>query len=245
MKKVALITGSSRGIGRAAALELAKRGYAVAINYLTHQAEAEDLLDGLLRMGAQAAAFRADVADRAQVRQMVGAAEKALGPVSLLVNNAGIAPAGRVFQHMCDEEWNRALAVNLGGMRHAILEVLPRMLEEKRGTIVNVSSVWGLRGASCEVTYACTKAAVVALTRSLALELAPSNIRVNAVAPGCVDTDMVRALGRDTMEDLARQTPLGRLGTPEEIARAIAFLGTEESAFITGQILTADGGWTV
>ena len=146
---------------------------------------------------------------------------------------------------MCDEEWNRALAVNLGGMRHAILEVLPRMLEEKRGTIVNVSSVWGLRGASCEVTYACTKAAVVALTRSRALELAPSNIRVNAVAPGCVDTDMVRALGRDTMEDLARQTPLGRLGTPEEIARAIAFLGTEESAFITGQILTADGGWTV
>ena len=137
------------------------------------------------------------------------------------------------------------LAVNLGGARNTIQAVLPRMLSEKRGCIVNISSMWGLRGASCEVPYACSKAALIGLTRSLALELAPSHIRVNCVAPGVIETDMLRVLGDETREMLVEETPLGRLGTAEDVAQAVAFLASPKASFITGQILTADGGFTL
>ena len=217
MNRVALVTGASRGIGRAIAAELAEAGHAVCINYLTHRQEAETL---------------------------VRTAEAELGPVSLLVNNAGIA--GQIqFQDITDAQWNRYLGVNLGGARNTIQAVLPHMLHEKAGCIVNISSIWGLRGASCEVAYACTKAALVGLTRSLALELAPSHIRVNCVAPGVINTDMVQVLGQETLRDLAEQTPLGRLGTPEDVAHAVAFLASDKASFLTGQILAADGGFIV
>ena len=245
MKKIALITGASRGIGRAIARELSEAGYAVAINYLQHRQAAEDLVSALRADGRQAVALQADVADGAAVEAMARAAEAALGgPVSLLVNNAGVAGQAQ-FQDITDEMWNRYLAVNLGGARNAIRAVLPAMLHEKAGCIVNISSIWGLRGASCEVAYACTKAAIIALTRSLAMELAPSGIRVNCVAPGVINTDMVQVLGQETLQDLAEQTPLGRLGTPEDIAYAVAFLASEKASFITGQVLGADGGFIV
>ncbi len=243
MKKVALITGGGRGIGRAIARKLAEQGYDVAVNYQQSRAVAEELVNELRQAGCRAGAFQADVAEPNAVKAMLHAVEAELGPVETLVNNAGIALPGGLFQDVNDETWNRAFAVNVGGMRNVIRAVLPHMLHEKRGSIVNLSSIWGLRGASCEVTYACTKAAVVGLTRSLALELAPSHIRVNAVAPGCIDTDMVRSLGRETMDALAQDTPLGRLGTPEDIAAAVAFLAGEDASFITGQVLTADGGF--
>ncbi|MEA5041134.1 MAG: 3-oxoacyl-ACP reductase FabG [Oscillibacter ruminantium] len=243
MKKVALVTGGGRGIGRAIARKLAEQGYDVAVNYQQSRAVAEELVNELRQAGCRAGAFQADVAEPDAVKAMLHAVEAELGPVETLVNNAGIALPGGLFQDVNDETWNRAFAVNVGGMRNVIRAVLPHMLHEKRGSIVNLSSIWGLRGASCEVTYACTKAAVVGLTRSLALELAPSHIRVNAVAPGCIDTDMVRSLGRETMDALAQDTPLGRLGTPEDIAAAVAFLAGEDAAFITGQVLTADGGF--
>lgn len=243
MKKVALVTGGGRGIGRAIARKLAEQGYDVAVNYQQSRAVAEELVNELRQAGCRAGAFQADVAEPNAVKAMLHAVETELGPVETLVNNAGIALPGGLFQDVDDETWNRAFAVNVGGMRNVIRAVLPHMLHEKRGSIVNLSSIWGLRGASCEVTYACTKAAVVGLTRSLALELAPSHIRVNAVAPGCIDTDMVRSLGRETMDALAQDTPLGRLGTPEDIAAAVAFLAGEDAAFITGQVLTADGGF--
>ena len=137
------------------------------------------------------------------------------------------------------------MAVNLGGARNTIRAVLPHMLHEKSGCIINISSMWGLRGASCEVTYSCTKAALIALTRSLALELGPSHIRVNCVAPGVINTDMVQVLGQETLDDLAAQPPLGRLGTAEDIAHAVAFFASEKASFITGQVLTADGGFVV
>lgn len=243
MKKVALVTGGGRGIGRAIARKLAEQGYDVAVNYQQSRAVAEELVNELRQAGCRAGAFQADVAEPNTVKAMLHAVETELGPVETLVNNAGIALPGGLFQDVDDETWNRAFAVNVGGMRNVIRAVLPHMLHEKRGSIVNLSSIWGLRGASCEVTYACTKAAVVGLTRSLALELAPSHIRVNAVAPGCIDTDMVRSLGRETMDALAQDTPLGRLGTPEDIAAAVAFLAGEDASFITGQVLTADGGF--
>ncbi|KAF5061705.1 3-oxoacyl-[acyl-carrier-protein] reductase FabG [anaerobic digester metagenome] len=243
MKKVALVTGGGRGIGRAIARKLAEQGYDVAVNYQQSRAVAEELVNELRQAGCRAGAFQADVAEPNAVKAMLHAVETELGPVETLVNNAGIALPGGLFQDVDDETWNRAFAVNVGGMRNVIRAVLPHMLHEKRGSIVNLSSIWGLRGASCEVTYACTKAAVVGLTRSLALELAPSHIRVNAVAPGCINTDMVRSLGRETMDALAQDTPLGRLGTPEDIAAAVAFLAGEDASFITGQVLTADGGF--
>lgn len=244
MRQVALITGASRGIGRAIAAELAREGYAVCINYFQNRQAAEDLAAQLLAEGHQAISIQADVADRQAVENMVHAAAEALGPVSLLVNNAGISHQG-LFQDTDDALWDRCFAVNVTGARNAIQAVLPHMLSEKSGCIVNISSIWGLRGASCEVAYACTKAALVGLTRSLALELAPSGIRVNAVAPGCIETDMVRILGRETRDMLVDETPLGRLGTPEDIAHAVAFLASEKASFLTGQILTADGGFIV
>lgn len=244
MKRVALVTGASRGIGRAIARELAGEGYAVCINYYESREAAEELAGEITRSGGAAMAVQADVADAKAVETMVSAAEQTLGQVTLLVNNAGISRNG-LFQDMDDAVWDRCFAVNVTGARNAIRAVLPGMLHEKAGCIVNISSMWGLRGASCEVAYASTKAALVGLTRSLALELAPSGIRVNAVAPGCIETDMVRLLGQETKDMLVEMTPLGRLGQPEDIAHAVAFLASDKASFITGQILTADGGFIV
>ena len=244
MERVALVTGSSRGIGRAIASELARTGYSVCINYIRHREAAESLASELAAAGCRTITVQADVADGEAVAEMVRRTERELGHISLLVNNAGIAGQAQ-FQDITDEMWNRYLAVNLSGARNTIKAVLPHMISEKAGCIVNISSIWGLRGASCEVAYACTKAGIIALTRSLAMELGPSHIRVNCVAPGVIQTDMVQVLGEETLRNLAEQTPLGRLGTPEDIAHAVAFLASDKASFLTGQVLTADGGFIV
>ena len=244
MERVALVTGSSRGIGRAIASELARTGYSVCINYIRHREAAESLASELAAAGCRTITVQADVADGESVAEMVRRTERELGHISLLVNNAGIAGQAQ-FQDITDEMWNRYLAVNLSGARNTIKAVLPHMISEKAGCIVNISSIWGLRGASCEVAYACTNAGIIALTRSLAMELGPSHIRVNCVAPGVIQTDMVQVLGEETLRNLAEQTPLGRLGTPEDIAHAVAFLASDKASFLTGQVLTADGGFIV
>ena len=240
--KTAIITGSSRGIGRATALLLARRGWRVCVNYLERRDKAEEVCALLRSEGREAMRFQADVSDKAAVEAMAQAVRARFGPISLLVSNAGVAGQMQ-FQDVREADWDRYFSVNVKGAYNAVQAVLPDMLHAHAGSIVTVSSMWGLRGASCEVVYSATKAALIGLTRSLAMELAPTGIRVNCVAPGVVNTDMVQVLGQDTLRELAEQTPLGRLGTPEDIAAAVAFLAQDDASFITGQILTADGGF--
>lgn len=242
MKKVALITGSSRGIGRSEARRLAHDGYAVCVNFIEREDKARELVDELTAEGFEAMCFRADVSDPEAVNAMVKACEANLGKVTLLVNNAGIAKQC-LFQDMTHEYWQHMFDVNLGGAFNTIQAVLPNMLHEHSGCIINTSSIWGMHGASCEVAYSSTKHAIIGLTRSLAQELAPTGIRVNCVAPGVINTDMVQVLGEDTLKMLAEDTPVGRLGTPEDIAAVVGFLASDAAAFITGQVICSDGGF--
>lgn len=242
MKKVALITGSSRGIGRAEAIALARDGYAVCVNCVEREDKAQELAAQLRSEGCEAMWYKADVADAAAVKQMVAEVEKTLGAVTLLVNNAGIAKQC-LFQDMTEDYWRHIFDVNLNGAFNTIQAVLPHMLHEHSGCIINTSSIWGQHGASCEVAYSATKHAIIGLTRSLAQELAPTNIRVNCVAPGVINTDMVQVLGTETLDALAEDTPVGRLGRPEDIAAVVSFLASDAASFITGQVITSDGGF--
>lgn len=234
MKK-ALVTGSSRGIGAATARALAAEGWRVTLNYLNSQDRAEALA---AELGTEA--LRADVADPAQVRELFAAA----GPFDLLVCNAGIAWSG-LIQDMTDAEWRRIFDVNVNGMFHCCREAIPYMVEKKRGCIICTSSILGVRGGSCEAAYSATKGAVISFVKSLAKELGPSGIRVNAVAPGAVDTDMLSCFTAEDKAAMAENSALGRIGLPEDIARVTAFLASDAASFITGQILGADGGMII
>lgn len=240
MDKVALITGSSRGIGAAIASLLSREGWAVCINYLVQREKAETLVASLRSEGGIAMCMQADVSDRHQVDEMIRSVEESLGHVNLLVNNAGIAKQQQ-FQDVDPDTWHRILSVNLGGCFNCSQAVIRPMLQAHSGCIVNISSIWGSHGASCESVYSASKHAIIGLTRSLAAELAPSGIRVNCVAPGVIETDMIQALGEETLTVLREEMPFRRFGTPEEVARSVLHLATAE--YITGQVLTVDGGF--
>ncbi len=229
-----LITGASRGIGAATARLFAQNGHKVYLNYRTEKEAAENLA---LELGG--VALCADVADSGQVAEML----EQIPGVDVLVNNAGFAQFG-FFDALSDADWHRMLDVTLSGAFYCSRGVLPHMIHRKSGAIVNVSSIWGLTGSACEVAYSTAKAGLVGMTRALAKEVGPSGITVNCVAPGIIDTAMNEALAKDTIAQLKEETPLGRLGTPEDIAKAIYYLA-EPDSFVTGQVLSPNGGFLI
>ena len=244
MNKTVLITGSSRGIGRATAVIFAKNGYNVAVNYNKSSEAAENLCSELEQFGVKAKAFRADVADKNAVNEMVKQIEADFGQIAVLVNNAGIAEQA-LFSDITEEMWDRMFNVNIKGAYNSTQAVLPHMIHNKYGRIINVSSMWGISGSSCEVHYSASKAALIGFTKALAKEVGLSGITVNCVAPGVIATEMNGHLSNDIIEELKNETPLNRIGAPEDIAEAIFFFATDKASFITGQILSVDGGFTV
>ncbi|WP_050699173.1 elongation factor P 5-aminopentanone reductase [Anaeromassilibacillus senegalensis] len=236
--RTALITGGARGIGAACARGLAQDGFRVAVNYQSSRDKAEALCETLQRInGLEHLAIQADVADRAQVEAMFAR----VGSVDVLVNNAGIAQQ-KLFTDLTDADWDRMFAVDVKGVFLCCQAALPYMIHEKRGAIVNISSMWGQVGASCEVHYSAAKAAVIGLTKALAKELGPSQIRVNCIAPGVIATEMNALLDTETMEALREETPLETIGTAEQVADAVRFLASDRASFITGQVLGVNGG---
>ncbi len=242
--KTVLITGASRGIGAAAARLFAKNGYTVAVNYRADKTGAEALVAKITADGGDAFAVCADVADCAAVEAMTAQVLERCGQVDVLIHNAGVAQQA-LLTDTTPQEWQRMIGVHLDGAYHCAHALVPSMVRRHSGVILTVSSMWGEVGASCEVAYSAAKAGLIGFTKALAKELGPSGIRANCVAPGVIDTAMCAVLDDDTRAELAEETPLGRLGTPEDVAETLLFLASEKSAFITGQVIGVNGGFVV
>ncbi len=240
MAKTVLITGGSRGIGAETAILFAKNGYRVAFSYNRSAESGKALCKSLTSHGYDTIALPCDITQPMQVESLVKQTVNYFGRLDVLVNNAGIAQQ-KLLTDITNDDWNTMLNTNLSGVFYACRAATPYFVAQKSGSIVNISSIWGVTGASCEVHYSAAKAGVIGLTKALAKELGPSNIRVNCVAPGVIDTDMNKELDITTMGALAEDTPLGRIGTPTEVARSVYYLA-EDASFITGQVLQIDGG---
>ena len=244
MRKIALITGGSRGIGAACVRAFAEDGYAVAFLYNRSEAKAQSLVQTLRADGRDVSAYRCDLADPDQVKTVIADILRTYRRIDTLVNCAGIAHIG-LFTDMTEDEWDHLFAVNVRSAFSVTRAVLPGMISTQKGSIVNVSSMWGEVGASCEVAYSATKAALIGMTKALAKEVGPSGVRVNCVTPGVIDTDMNASLTEDDRAALSDETPLGRIGEAAEVAKTILFLCSEGASFITGQIVGVSGGLVI
>ncbi len=239
--RVAVVTGASRGIGRAIALDLAHRGASVVVNYHRSVDAANDVVDAIEQEDGQAIAVQADVGDLDQAKKLIQAAIDTFGRIDILVNNAGTT-RDQLLMLMSEEDWDVVLRTNLKGVFNCCKAASRKMMRQRSGRILNVSSVSGIAGQGGQTNYAASKAGVIGFTKSLAKELGPRNITVNAVAPGFVRTDLTADLPEDLKEKAVETTPLKRMGQPEEIAHAVAFLVSDLASFITGEVLTVDGG---
>lgn len=241
MKRNAWITGASGGIGQAVARRLATEGYGLYLQYGKNRDAADQLSRELTGAGADVVSVSADITSASDMRRAAEMAEERFGHIDTLIHCAGIAQQ-KLFTDTTYEEWSRMLRVHLDGAYHACQAVLPGMIHRHNGSLVLVSSIWGISGGSCEVAYSTAKAGLIGMTKALAQELGPSQIRVNCLAPGVIDTPMIGNLDKESRQALRDQTPLQRIGTPDEVAGAAAFLISDDARFITGQVLSPNGG---
>ena len=241
MKQTVVITGASRGIGKETALRFAKEHWNVVINSSKSIEALNEVKDEILSYGADCLAMAGDVRDSGFVHELIARSLERFSGIDVLVNNAGISYVG-LLSDMSVEEWNRILNTNLSSVFYGCKEVIPSMVSQKSGKIINVSSVWGEVGASCEVAYSATKGGIISLTKALAKELAPSNIQVNAVSFGAIDTSMNACFSKEELEELANEIPAGRLGSSEEAGDFIYQIATMNS-YVTGQVFRMDGAW--
>lgn len=241
MKNI-IVTGGSRGIGKCLVENLAREGNNVLLNYNKSEKHAKKIQNDLKDEGIIIEIFKADVSKKQEVKQMVDFAMKKWGKVDVLINNAGIAKL-QMFQDITEEDWDEIINTNLKSAFYASQEVIPYMIHEKKGCIINISSIWGLVGASCETVYSISKAGMDALTKSLAKELGPSNIRVNSIAPGVIDTEMNSKLDEHIKNEIKNETPLGKIGNPIDIYRCAKWLIEDE--FTTGQVVSVNGGYVI
>lgn len=237
--KNALITGGSRGIGKACVYEFAENGYRVFLNYNNSKKEAEKISGE-----TGAVIIKADVSKYDEVKQMADYIHTNYGKIDVIVNNAGISQI-KLFTDISENDWNRMFDVNIKGMYLVTHSFIDDMISNKNGRIINISSMWGITGGSCEVHYSASKAAVIGFTKALAKEMGPSGICVNCIAPGVIETEMNSHLNEEDLKSLCGETPLERLGKPREIAKTALFLASDDASFITGQVLNVDGGMVI
>ena len=242
MERVAIVTGASRGIGREIAKSLAKQNIKVIANYNNSEEKAIELKKELEAEGIKIDIVKADVSQREEIRNLVKYVIEEYGKIDILINNAGISEY-KLFTDETDEDWNRVINTNLYSAFATSQEVIPNMIKNKNGCIINISSVWGMVGASMEVLYSVSKAGIDGLTKALAKELGPSNIRVNAIAPGIIDTDMCKNFTKEELEDIKEEIPLERIGKVEDISKCINWLIDDN--YTTGQIISINGGWII
>lgn len=243
MNKTVLITGASGGIGSSIAEKFSGLGYNVILNYNKSKQQALSLCEKLHKNNANVYAICADISDAKQVKDMFDQAQKLFGGVDILINNAGISQI-KMINDVTEDEWNKMFDINTKSAYLCSKLAIPYMVNNKWGRIINISSMWGICGASCEVPYSASKAALIGFTKALAKELAPSGITVNCIAPGFIDTKMNSHLSSSEIEDFIQEIPVMRLGKPQEIAHAAAFIADENSGYMTGQVLAIDGGIT-
>ncbi len=240
--KVAIITGGSRGIGAEIVKQLADNNYKVVLNYNKSEKEAKEIQEQLLKLGKEIKIFRADISNKKEVKELIQFTMNNFKKIDILINNAGISQEG-LFNEITDEMWNKIININLNSVFYCTREVLPYMINQKQGCIINISSIWGETGSSYEVAYSTTKSAINGLTKALAKEVGPSNIRVNAIAPGIIDTDMNKNLNKKEIEEIKSQIPLCRIGKTSDIAKCVKWLIEDE--YTTGQIISINGGWYI
>ncbi|MCY6369610.1 elongation factor P 5-aminopentanone reductase [Clostridium ganghwense] len=240
--KIVLITGGSRGIGKSIALEFAKLGATIIINYKSNDKAAEETIGAIKALGAYASAIKGDISDYNFVKNMTEDIINRFGKIDILVNNAGISKIG-LFIDMQEEDFDNIIATNLKGVFNTCHNVSKYMIKNKRGSIINISSMWGEVGASCEVLYSASKGGVNSFTKALGKELAPSSIRVNAIQPGVIDTEMNKWLTKQEKDSLIDEIPMMKFGEGEDVAKLVTFLASDNAKYITAQVITVDGGY--